>query len=226
MNRYILILLVCLLPVVAFGQKERADIRQGNKLYQQGKFADSEKLYTNALLKNPTSVEAAYNLAGAIYKQERWKDADSLYLQMSKAAPTPETLYNLGNAEFKQRKLDEAIESYKSSLRINPNDREAKFNLAYAQKLKQEDDNKDKDKDQNKDQQDPKQDKQDQKQDQPKDQDKKEDKKDEPKPEPKPQSRQDAERMLKAIQASEDKTKEKVDAQKAESATRRSAKDW
>lgn len=214
------------MPFVAFAQAERADIRQGNKLYQQGKFVESEKRYSNALVKNPSSVEAIYNLAGAIYKQERWKEADSIYLQIAKAAPSPETLYNLGNAELKQRKLDEAIESYKSSLRINPNDKEAKFNLAYAQKLKQEDDNKDKNKDQNKDQQDQKQDKQDQKQDKPKDQDKKEDQKEDQKPQPQPQSRQDAERMLKAIQASEDKTKEKVDAQKVSAATHRSAKDW
>lgn len=225
MKRTLSLIVLAASAVAAFAQSERADIREGNKLFEQSKFAQSEKSYRAALAKNPTSTEALFNVAGSIYKQGRWEEATTAYSEIAKAG-TPSAHYNLGNTLFQQRKLDEAIESYKASLRANPSDMEAKFNLAYAQKLKQEQD-KDKDKNQQQNQnQDQKQDKKDE-QDQKQNEDqKKEDQKQQQQQQPKPQSRQDAERMLNAIQAAEDKTKEKVEAQKIETATRKSGNDW
>lgn len=219
MNR-VLFTLILLAPVFAHAQGERADIRLGNKLFEQGKFTESEKAYSDALAKNNSSKEAAFNLAGSMYKQSRWADATALYGELAKSAD-PLVNFNLGNTYFQERKLDEAIESYKTSLRTNPSDMEAKFNLAYAQKLKKE---QDQNKDQNQQNQDQDQNKQDQKQDQNKDQGQKQDQKQQE--QPKPQSRQDAERMLKAIQAAEDKTKEKVDQQKVETTSKGSSKNW
>lgn len=230
MSKYIFILLACFAPLVCAAQKERSDVRQGNKLYEKGQFEDSEKNYAEALKKNPASVQAAFNLGGAIYKQERWQEASAAYAELSKAAgaENPAVFYNWGNAELKQRQLDQAIENYKQSLRLNPNDKETKFNLAYAQKLKQEDENKggggqnqDQKQDEKQDEQKQNQQQQDQKQDE-----KKDEQKQEQQSQPKPEERQDAERMLKAIQAAEDKTKEKLDAQKVEAQSRRSGKDW
>jgi hypothetical protein len=46
--------------------------------------------------------------------------------------------YNIGNSFFKQDKLQESIEAYKKALDINPNDRDAKYNLELARaKLKE-----------------------------------------------------------------------------------------
>ena len=42
--------------------------------------------------------------------------ADSLRADTERA----EAFYNLGNAQFKQQKYQEALESYKQSLRLNP----------------------------------------------------------------------------------------------------------
>ncbi len=87
--------------------------------------------------------------------------ADSLRADTERA----EAFYNLGNAQFKQQKYQEALESYKQSLRLNPSDMEAKYNYAYTKRLldqnknggggggnDQKDQDKDQDKDQNKDQ--------------------------------------------------------------------------
>ena len=46
--------------------------------------------------------------------------------------------HNLGNSLLKENKIDLAIEAYKTSLRINPNDEDTRYNLAYAQKMKQQ----------------------------------------------------------------------------------------
>jgi len=62
--------------------------------------------------------------------------------------------YNAGNAALAGQQLDAAIEAYKSALRLTPGDMEAKFNLAYAQRLKrQQEQQNDQNQDQNKDNQ-------------------------------------------------------------------------
>ncbi len=69
-----------------------------------------------------------------------------------------EALYNLGNVQFRQKKYKEALESYRNSLRLNPSDMEAKYNYAYTKRLleqqnQQNDQNKEQNKEQNQDQQ-------------------------------------------------------------------------
>lgn len=239
-------------------QKERVDIRAGNKLFKEGKYTEAEVNYKRALEKSITSYEGNFNLSNSLYKQQRYEDATVGYAKLAEDGSNPaaqaNSLYNMGNSLVKQRKLDEAIEAYKNTLRLNPSDQDAKFNLAYAQKLKQEEDkknqdnkdnkdqNKDQNQDQNKDQnQDQNQDNKDQnkdKKDQDKDKDKdnkdqdkdkdnkdQQDQKSDPKPENSP-SREDAERMLKAVQAAEDKTKKDMDEKKAQAVGVRGGKNW
>lgn len=226
-------IILLLLPLAAFAQKERSDVRTGNKLYDKGKYPEAEVEYKRALEKNINSYEANFNLAGALYKQGRYEDAISILQKTAQDGSDLENqskaLYNLGNNLLKLRKLDESIESYKSALRINPTDVQAKFNLAYAQKLKQEDENKDKNQDQNQDQN-QNQNNQDQNQDQNQNQDKQDDKQDKKddkqnQQQPPPQ-KSEAERMLKAIQAAEDNTKKKVDEQKVQVVGKQQGKQW
>lgn len=240
--------LLLLLPATAAAQSERSDIRAGNRAYHEGKYPEAEVNYKRAIEKKIGSYEANFNLAGALFKQGRYQDATATYTQLAQDNTNPEaqaaTLYNLGNVQLTERKLDEAIESYKSALRITPNDRDAKFNLAYAQKLKQEEENKDQNKDQdqnqNKDNKDQNQDQdkkdqdqndqnKDKEQDQNKDQDQDQDQdqeKNQPQNPEQQQSREENERTLKAIQASEDNTKKKVDEQKAAAVGVSNGKQW
>ena len=46
---------------------------------------------------------------------------------------TSETYYNLGNAYFKQDELAQAILAYERCLRLDPRNKDAKYNLAFAQ---------------------------------------------------------------------------------------------
>lgn len=136
--------------VGAHAQKmpERRDVRRGNRLYERGDYATAVERYAQALLNAPECYEATYNLGNALYKSE-WFDkaeqtmaraaADTLRTDADRA----EALYNLGNAQFQQQKYKEALESYRRSLLLNPDDMEAKYNFAYTKKLldRQQDDN-------------------------------------------------------------------------------------
>lgn len=219
-NRLILYSILMLMPLGAMAQGERGEIRSGNKNFEKGDFSAAEVNYKRALSKEQTSLPAYFNLGGAVYKQNRYDEAEKLYKSIAEmpldSMMHAQTLYNMGNAQLSARntspeKLDQAIESYKQSLRLNPKDMDAKFNLAYAQKLKQEQ-NKDQDKDQNKDQKDQNKDQQQDQNDQK--QDPKQDQQKQDQQQQQPQNQQDNERTLKAIQAAEDKTKRQMDERK------------
>lgn len=217
-----------------FAQKERWQVRSGNKAYGKGDYQKAELEYRRALDKDSASLRAKYNLANAMYKNQNAEAAqqmagkmlsDSTGIQPSENDMSA-IFHNMGNYSLAQKKWSEAVESYKNSLRINPDDMETKSNLAYAQKMlkneqdkqnqqnQQNQDNKDnkdnKDKDKKEDKKDNKDDKQDNK-DQNKDP-KQDQNQNQPPPKITPQA---AQQMLQAIQNKENETQDKVKKEKA-----------
>ncbi|MCT4602266.1 MAG: tetratricopeptide repeat protein [Marinifilum sp.] len=255
----IFISLICLLSMEAVAQKERKFIRSGNELFEGEKFENSEVEYRKALDKKINSYEAGFNLGDALYKQKKYDEALKQFQTLAVNEKDPEKLghlfHNMGNTLLESKKIDESIEAYKQSLRYNPNSQETKYNLEYARQMKkkQEEEQKkqDQNKDQNKDQKD--QDKKDQdkkdqdKKDQDKkDQDKKEqdkkkdqqnkdqqDKGDKDKQKQQQQqpkiSKEDAKRLLEALENDEKKVQEKVQKAKAKAMKAKKTKikkDW
>ena len=127
--------------------------------------------------------------------------------------------YNVGNSLLKSQKLDESIEEYKESLKLNPNDQEVKYNLSYAINMKnnqqqdqqnqdqQQDQDKNEDQkndNQNQDQQDKEQENKDQQQQQDQQQNE-ESKQDNTKQQQQEQkiSKEEAERILEALKDNE-----------------------
>lgn len=143
MRRLIYILVAMLLvPCVVEAQHlpERRQVRKGNKAYAEGDFNESIARYEEALKLAPAMYEPAYNLANGYYKAQRYDHAEKGMAAIAadstlNDAQRAEAYYNLGNAQFQQRKLQEALESFKQSLRIDPEDEDARFNYAYTKKL-------------------------------------------------------------------------------------------
>lgn len=259
MQRYVILLAALLAAVSALGQQmpERREVRKGNRLYNKGEYQQSIERYGRALMLDPASFEATYNLGNALSKAEMYDKAEQM--QNRAAADTlrsdterAEAYYNLGNTQFRQKKYREALESYKRSLLLNPDDREAKYNYAYTKHLlddeqkngggggdqnqqnkdqqnqqgqnNQNQQGQDQNKDQNKDQGQDNQDQQGQGQGQP---DGKDGEQSEGEGQPRPEdiSPQEQEQMLDAIQAQEDRTQEKLK-EKRRAMVVRSGKNW
>lgn len=64
---------ILLLMVVMSGmaQTDRQYVRQGNKQYRAGDFANAEVSYRKAIEKNPRNPQAAYNLGNALMAQKK-----------------------------------------------------------------------------------------------------------------------------------------------------------
>lgn len=240
---------------VALEKEARQLVREGNELYNQLKFADAEVKYKKALEKNPDYEIAKYNLGNALSQQNRNKEAIKEYELVAKTTKDKFTrassMHNIGNAHYQDKEYQKAVDSYKNSLRANSKDDETRYNLALAQKMLKDQQNKDKDKDKkdNKDNKDDKKDKdkdkdkdkkdgddkkdEDKKDDKKKDdedkkdpnKDKKDDKK-EQKPQPGKLSPQQIKQLLEAMNNEEQKTQKKMNAKKERGKKIKQEKDW
>jgi Ca-activated chloride channel family protein len=228
--------LMLLLPVLVHGQAERKYIRQGNKQYKEEVFDESEILYRKALEKEQQSYSGEFNLGDALYKQEKFEDAARSFHKLAENEKEPvklgELYHNMGNSFLNANQLEASIEAYKQALRHNPADDETRHNLAYAQQMQQQQQdqqNQDQNKDQNKDQQDQNKDQQNQDQQDQQNQDQQQDQQnqqDQDKQQQPQISREDAQRMLQALQQDEQELQEKLKKQKAQATKVKVLKDW
>jgi Ca-activated chloride channel family protein len=236
--KILLSVLVILFSQSLSAQIDKKYVRQGNREYGKNKFADSEISYRKASDKNKSYPDAVFNTGDALYKQNKFEDAAKQFLETANMnddkSKKSAALYNLGNSMLKANKPQESIEAYKNSLKLNPENPQAKYNLAYAQDLlkKQQEQ---KQQQQNKDKQDQKKDqnKKDQKKDQNDKQDQNNDNKDRKKEDNKDQQQQqqgmskdDAERLLNALANEEKDVQEKVKLAKASKEKVRTVKNW
>lgn len=146
------------------GQSEKNFIREGNKLYENDKFIDSEINYRKSLEKNAGSIEGTFNLGDALYKQGKYEEAAQQFKSITDNEKLNKDIlakayHNLGNSLLKERKFEESINAFKKALKSQPNDIDTKYNLAYAQAMlrQQQQQNNNKKEDQKDQQQDSKQ---------------------------------------------------------------------
>lgn len=230
--------LLVLSSAVALAQTDRKEVRAGNRQFKKGNWQKAEIEYRKAQVKDSLSFAANYNLAGALYKENNFDEAGKSLEKLKDVASASEHaadyFYNLGNIAVQKKDWKAAVDAYKRSLLQNPDDLDAKENYAYAkQMLKNEEqqgggggndqqNNQDQQQNQNNNDQDKNKDQnQDQDQKQNNDQNKDQNQGDQPKPqqgdgqgEAKISSQQ-AQQMLKAVQAREKETQDKVNKEKA-----------
>ena len=210
------LLVFVLICSALFSQSVRSSNNDGIDNYTSNKFTEAEISFRKGLEKEPDNPILNFNLANSFYKQEKYEEAIKHY--QSAIAKTEDkelksrAFYNIGNSLLKSDKLKESVEAYKNGLKINPKDMDAKYNLSYALKKLQEQnqqdksggdnkDNNDKNKDQNKDEN---KDKQDQK-----NQDKQNQEKQQQQKQPK-MSKEEAEQVLNAIKNNEKDLQKKL----------------
>lgn len=230
--------LLVLSSAVALAQTDRKEVRAGNRQFKKGNWQKAEIEYRKAQVKDSLSFAANYNLAGALYKENNFDEAGKSLEKLKDVAPASEHaadyFYNLGNIAVQKKDWKAAVDAYKRSLLQNPDDLDAKENYAYAkQMLKNEEqqgggggndqqNNHDQQQNQNNNDQDKNKDQnQDQDQKQNNDQNKDQNQGDQPKPQQGDGqgeakiSPQQAQQMLKAVQAREKETQDKVNKEKA-----------
>lgn len=206
-------------------QSERKLIRKGNELYKEKKYTEAEASYKKSLGANNKSVEGNYNLGNSLYKQGKFEDAEKQFQTIAGEKTLSDEqksmlYHNYGNALLKDQKYEESIKAYKNSLKLNPGDNDTRYNLAYAQsrlqqqqqqqqqnKDQQDKDQKNKDKKDQQDQKDQKDQQEKNKEQEQQEMNKKEQKQGQQK---KDISKEDAEKILQALNNDEKNTQKKL----------------
>lgn len=228
-------LLACLLaPAEAGAQWVRYHMERGNGAYDGKEYEEAERHYRETLKKEPELPQPAFNIGNSLFRRDRYDEAirefDAAAGKTVDPAQKASAFYNTGNAHLKSGRYQDAVNSYAQSLRLRPDDQDAKYNLSYAlEKLRQQqqqqqnkDQNK-KDEDKNKNNQQNK----DRKQDQQQQQQQKDQQQDQQQQQPQQQKQMaqaEAERILDVLKNSEKEVQKKL--RKRPAARVRVEKDW
>ena len=146
-----LVLLGVALPESAVAQyfPERKLVRDGNDQFKARNYNNALKKYDEAYLKDSTKYETLYNRANGYYhkKANTPNDAELTYetsnaLYEKIAADTlltdvqrAEVYRNLGESLFAQQEYEAALNTFRESLRLNPADKETKYNYVLTKRI-------------------------------------------------------------------------------------------
>ena len=148
-------ILFVILPSLAVAEKS------GEELYGQGKFTEALQAFTEADMDHPKEVRFRYNRGCAAFQGSHMDASEAAFTSVLKRTEDKEiryrSFYNRGVTAFKKGDFGSASEDFKEALKLNPWDKDAKYNfeLSLQRKVKSEEkekQKKDEPKEKNKDQ--------------------------------------------------------------------------
>lgn len=224
-------------------QVDRRDVRAGNRQFRKENWKEADIDYRKALVKDSMSVAANYNLASNLYRQKNYDEAAKTMERIKDTAPgtahAADYYYNAGDIAIAAKDWQGAVNAFREALLRNPSDMDAKENYIYARKMlenqqkggggqnggQNDDKNGQGNQDRNNDNQDNQNGQGNQNQPDGGGQDNPQD--GQAGQQPVKISPQQAQQMLKAIQAKEKETQDKVNKEKAEALkSRQKEKNW
>lgn len=145
MRRYLVGLAVIPLLGFTFLDPAADRNRQGNRLFHEGKFDEALEYYRKAQVEKPEAPELRFNAGDAYFKKNAFQDALQEFghaLKSRDPSLLSRAYYNLGNVHVRQQNLQQAVEAYKRSLSITPDDLDAKVNLEWVlEKIREQEKN-------------------------------------------------------------------------------------
>jgi len=109
------------------------EVIEGNRLYNQGRFAEALKKYGEALERHPDVPEIYFNMADAYLRMGENAKADAAWAKYLSLTKDPkkqsQTVFNLANSALMAKDGEKAIELYKEALRLDADNQDAKWNL-------------------------------------------------------------------------------------------------
>jgi len=135
------LVILSVLLLTACGPSAARYNNRGNDQFEDGDYDEAMNNYRLAQQENPDLAAPYYNSGNTYHRQGNLESAATQLKQSNRTAAgklAQNSNYNLGNTYFEAQDWEHAIEAYKESLRINPDDQDAKYNLELALKKLEE----------------------------------------------------------------------------------------
>ena len=139
MNRFSKYLIIIVFLCSAFSVSAQSDekaIRKGNRQYKSGNYEEAIGQYREALKIRPNNAKAQFNLGDVYYAKQSYDTAYTEFQKVLELSPDAklksDALFNMGNCLLVQDKFYDAFNIYKVSLKMNPENANALYNLEYC----------------------------------------------------------------------------------------------
>lgn len=123
-----------------FSQEWRDSLNHARELYKGGKYKEALKYYKSAERLAPNDVDLSEEKGQSAYRAGSYKEAEEAFRsaagKLTDKKRKSSAYNNVGNSRMKQRDYAGAEESFKESLRLNPENEKARQGLAEAKRLK------------------------------------------------------------------------------------------
>lgn len=230
----------CRAQAITLRDEMHSNVSRGNRYYDADEHEKALQRYEEAQGIDSTFAIPHFNAGDALYRMGNYRDGALEFLRASAAdadSVKAMSYYNLGNTMLKSGDLQSAVEAYKRSLLLNPEDQDAKYNLELALRMREQQEQQQQsqqDQQQQEDRQDQQEqerqeqdDQQEQQQQEQQEQRDEQQEQQQPRQEQKPSeiSPEELERILAAIEASDRKTQEEM-MKKASRRKTVTGKDW
>lgn len=159
----LIIILLSGINTAGFGQHDAELVYDGNKFYYDSNYVRASYSYREALKQNAKNYKANFNLGNALYRNAGEIKNSKMAVMQGKQKVSPDSLanlvyeeaaqnfaivantvsdkdtlhrawHNIGNCYLKKKDYEQAITAYKKALKFNSKDEETRYNLAYALK--------------------------------------------------------------------------------------------
>lgn len=149
-----LVLALALLPGLAAPARAWSSPAEGERLYDEGRFAEALAAYRAAIEADPSDPRLQLNLGAAAYRAGELATAAEAFaaaLAAEEPALKERSFYNLGNTQYRlgeasrstnpestRAAWEQAIAAYEEALRLDEADQDARFNRDFVKKKLEE----------------------------------------------------------------------------------------
>ena len=134
--KYLTIIVFLSSALTLSAQSDEKAIRKGNRNYKSGNYEEAIAKYREALEIRPNNAKAQFNLGDVYYTKQSYDTAYAEFQKVLELSPDAklksDAVYNMGNCLLAQDKYYDAFNVYKVSLKLNPENENALYNLEYC----------------------------------------------------------------------------------------------
>lgn len=143
-------LILFFLPLAAVASSVAKDVKEGNRLYEQGKYDDALAKYGSAGTELPDSDIVNFNVGSVMYKKGEFEKAIEAFtraLVTNDKALEASANYNIANSKYRLGNLKmntdlsgavgsyrQALDYYKRAIELNQDDTDARYNHELVEK--------------------------------------------------------------------------------------------